>query len=117
MHVRGISPLNAEPNLALVRAHARRTAIGRLAVVYQINPVPASRRVVSVLPPGEAALLHGPNPFSPKPLPQVTLGEALFMDSIIMGGVDGEDLPMTLDLGVKLNMQAHAPGALVDVVG
>ena len=47
----------------------------------------------------------------------VTLGEALYMDSIIEGGVDGEELPVTLDRGVELNMLAHAPGELVNLQG
>jgi hypothetical protein len=115
MIVRGISPQSTEPILGLVRAHARRTALGRLAVVYEITPTPARRPASAV----SAAVQTGkvPHEFGPKPQPQglISLGQALFMDSIIEGGVDGEALPMTMDRGVVLNMQAHMPGALVNL--
>ncbi len=56
--------------------------------------------------------------FGAKPQPKViTLGEALYMDSIIEGGIDGEALPITLDRGVELNMLAHTPGELVNLQG
>jgi hypothetical protein len=58
-----------------------------------------------------------PKEFGPKPQAMITLGEALYMDSIIEGGVDGEALPMTLDRGVELNMTAHMPGELVNLQG
>ena len=117
MHVRGISPLSAEPILGLVRAHARRTALGRLGVVYEITPSPSSRpaAVITVAEKAGETPAHGE--FGAKPLAMVSLGEALYMDSIIEGGVDGEELPVTLDRGVELNVLAHEPGALVNLQG
>jgi hypothetical protein len=117
MHVRGISPISAEPILGLVRAHARRTALGRLGVVYEITPSPSSRPALAVLATGKPAATEIRNAFGPKPQAMVTLGEALYMDSIIEGGVDGEALPITLDRGVQLNMLAHMPGGLVNLQG
>ena len=107
MIVRSISPLLAEPILGLVRAHARRTALGRLGVVYEIVPSPSSRPAAVISVAAQTGKVV--DPFGPKPQPQglISLGQALFMDSIIEGGIDGEALPMTLDLGVKLNMLAH----------
>ena len=117
MHVRGISAISAEPILGLVRAHARRTALGRLGVVYQIVPSPSTRPPAVVSPANKAGNVAVHNAFGPKPQAMITLGQALFMDSIIEGGIDGEVLPMTLDRGVQLNMQAHMPGALVNLQG
>ncbi len=122
MHVRALSAISAEPILGLVRAHARRTALGRLGVVYEIVPQPGTPPKVPLDALGSPAdnNWHGLlDAFGAKPQPQalLSLGEALFIDSIIMGGIDGEHLPMTLDRGVELNMTAHEPGALVNLVG
>jgi hypothetical protein len=114
MHVRALSAISAEPILGLVRAHARRTALGRLAVVYNIVPSPSSRPAVVLTDPADKLVL---NPFGPKVLAMLPLGQALFADSIIEGGIDGEVLPMTIDRGVQLNMTAHEPGALLNLVG
>jgi len=133
MHVRGISAISAEPILGLVRAHARRTVLGRLGVVYEIIPSPSTRPASETnMPPlavpacrevvPNRVLVRGPEhvvigEFGAKPNAMVPLGEALYMDSIIEGGVDGEALPVTLDRGVALNMQAHMPGELVNLQG
>ncbi|HEX4143726.1 MAG TPA: hypothetical protein VHY91_09350 [Pirellulales bacterium] len=115
--MRGISPISAEPILGLVRAHARRTTLGRLGVVYEIVASPSSRPALVVPAAGKPAANEIPNEFGPKPQAMVTLGGALFMDSIIEGGIDGEQLPVTLDRGVQLNMTAHQPGAIVNLQG
>jgi hypothetical protein len=118
MHIRGISPISAEPLLGLVRAHARRTVLGRLGVVYEIMPSPSSQSalVVSSAFKAEPAA-HGEFGAKPQPQALISLGEALYMDSIIEGGIDGEELPVTIDRGVELNMLAHTPGGLLNLNG
>jgi hypothetical protein len=127
MRVPGITPISAEPILGLVRAHARRTSLGRLGVVYEIVPSPSSRPALgSTSHPALAAcepskLGKGGENVALRAKSKVQallpLGQALYMDSIIEGGIDGEQLPVTLDRGVELNMQAHMPGGLVNLEG
>jgi hypothetical protein len=117
MHVRGISPISAEPILGLVRAHARRTVLGRLGVVYEIVASPSSQPALAVSAARKAENVAVQNAFGAKPQAMVSLGEALYMDSIIEGGIDGEQLPVTIDRGVELNMLAHMPGELVNLQG
>ena len=119
MHVRGISPISAEPILGLVRAHARRTVLGRLGVVYEITPSPSSRPALVIAATHQPENVSVHDPFGAKPQPQalITLGEALYMDSIIEGGVNGEELPVTIDRGVELNLLAHTPESALELAG
>jgi hypothetical protein len=85
--------------------------------VYEITPSPSSRPALVVSVANKPVETEIQNEFGAKPQAMVTLGEALYMDSIIEGGVDGEALPMTLDRGVELNIMAHMPGELVNLQG
>jgi len=119
MHVRGISTISAEPIVGLVLGHIRRTQLARLGIVYQITPSPSSRPALVVSAANNAGPVHASGAFGAKPQPQalITLGQALYMDSIIEGGIDGEQLSVTLDRGVELNLIAHTPGALLNLQG
>jgi len=119
MFVRPLSTLSAEPILGLARNHARWTPLARLSIVYEIQPQ-------RPLPPLNALPQH-PVPANPGvialsdrgPLEvSANLGQGLYLDSILMGGVDGEALPVTLgagDVATQAELAAHMPGGLLDV--
>jgi hypothetical protein len=122
MFVRPLSTLSAEPILGLARNHARWTPLARLSIVYQIVPE-------RPLPPPNALPRHpvaaglgvvGRSDRGPLEVSQ-SLGQGLYLDSILMGGVDGEALPVTLDVNgpadtaTQAELAAHLPGGLLDV--
>jgi hypothetical protein len=120
MFTRILSPLSAEPNLALARAYVRRTPLARLSIVYQIQPQYNGAVAGSAprLPQNNAIayseLLNKSWAHAQLQLSR-NLGQELYMDSIIMGGIDGETLPVTLDPSVQAEIASHMPGGLLDV--
>ncbi len=126
MFTRILSPLAAEPNLALNRAYVRRTPLARLSIVYQIDPqcVGGGRACSPCcgtrLPQNNAIayseLLNMSWAHAQLQLTR-NLGEALYLDSIIMGGVNGENLPVSLDCADETEIAVHMPGGLLDVTG
>jgi hypothetical protein len=123
MFTRILSPLSAEPNLALNRAYVRRTSLARLSIVYQIQPQYSganAARAATALPQNNALAYSEVlnNSWSHAQLELTrNLGQGLYLDSIIMGGVDGESLPVTLDGAAQSEIAAHLPGGLIDVSG
>ena len=121
MFTRILSPLAAEPNLALNHAYVRRTPLARLGIVYQIQPQyngGTIARAASALPQNNAVayseLLNNSWSHAQLELSR-NLGAGLYLDSIIMGGVDGESLPVTVDSAAQAEIAAHLPGGLIDV--
>ncbi len=123
MFTRILSPLSAEPNLALNRAYVRRTSLARLSIVYQIQPQysgPTVSQPARTLPQNNAIayseLLNKSWAHAQLELTR-NLGQGLYLDSIIKGGVDGESLPVTLGAAAQSEIVAHLPGGLLDVSG
>ncbi len=123
MFTRILSPLSAEPNLALNRAYVRRTSLARLSIVYQIQP-----QYNGAGPAGGPPRLPQNNAIAYSEMLNKSwahaqlvlsrnLGQGLYLDSIIMGGIDGESLPVTLDAAAQSELAAHLPGGLLDVSG
>ncbi len=127
MFTRILSPLSAEPNLALNRAYVRRTPLARLSIVYQIDPQCAGSGPRAAggccgtrLPQNNAIaysqLLNMSWSHAQLQLTR-NLGQELYLDSILMGGVNGENLPVTLDCAIETEVAVHMPGGLLDVSG
>ena len=81
----------------------RRTPLARLSIVYQIQPQyigPTAAVPARVLPQNNAIayseLLNKSWSHAQLELTR-NLGQGLYLDSIIQGGIDGESLPVTLD--------------------
>jgi hypothetical protein len=119
MFTRILSPLSAEPNLALARAYIRRTPVARLSIVYQIEPQSAAPSPATPRPPQNNAIAYSELLNRSWAHAQLALtrnlGQGLYLDSILMGGIDGEPLDMTLDSAQLAEIAAHMPGGLIDI--
>ena len=94
--------------MALARAYVRRTPVARLGIVYHIVPEPPGRTSYVVGPglPQNNALAYSELLNRSWPHAQLVLsrnlGQELYLDSILMGGINGEFLPMTLDRSTEI---------------
>ncbi len=122
-----LSPLSAAPNLALARAYIRRTPLARLGIVYQIQPQYCPPSACSApagccgapQPPQNNAIAYSELLNKSWAHAQLqltrTLGQELYLDSILMGGINGEPLDVTIDCATQCEIASHMPGGLLDV--
>lgn len=122
-------PLAAAPLLFLALQKVARTQTARLAVGYRL--VPRWPAIVDVYIPADTWLIEHPQlvaagvarRLADKSLHRI--GEALYLDRLLAGGIVGEELPLSVLLpdvivplaNLRLDAERHAPpGAILDVV-
>jgi len=116
--------ITAEPVLHLALQHVARTPTARLGIVYQIadRTPPAEitheiavRRGAPLAPAGIANLIAHEGVVRPGPA-LFNLGNALYLDSILAGGVNGETLPLSIGRRLEAYMPALVVGNSVNLV-
>ena len=124
MLYRVYGPIAAAPSLHLALQHIARTPAARLSIVYEIAArcPPAvlvqecAVRHCAALPPAEVAeiladrALRGPfqQPFN--------LGNRLYLDSLLAGGIDGQQLPMSICRCDQAYLANECVGAVTDIL-
>jgi len=127
MIYRVYGPIAAAPLLSLSLEHIARTPAARLGIVYQIvpmrhtlSPAAAANRALLApnrpLPPSELAeLLAARSLNAPVQLPR-NLGNGLYLDSLLSGGINGQPLPLSVERRVEHYQPGPAAGGAFDAI-
>ncbi len=125
MLYRVYGPIAAEPVLHLALQHVARSPAARLGIVYNLvarRPLPPAEYVLEagvryggpVRPGAIVEQLANRSIRGPYQLP-LNLGQAIYLDSILAGGVDGQTLPLSMICCRATYLPRPPVGTAVDI--